>query len=345
MKGYFAIDGIGPWLLCSALAHGVLVSELPWFDSSAEIAVSSGSGPLHVSLVTPVPSQESEKVTETKSISNLTPPIPSHDSVKKQRVQSATAEVAKVVSSTSQTASFAVLQPVLNTKSDTGDFSLSREENSKVQENSAHRISMPKNSNSKLPERTKPAKMAKAEKKPVQTIEHTDRRAKLDNSQSKPEPIVVAEQLPANPVVPVKPKPATSISSIQEIAEDNSTPSAETSPIASAVESLDSTGAGLVTGQDHWKRQAKGALALALGERFSYPRKARKRNWQGEVLLQVSLNIDGSISQVQLVQSSGHGLLDRDAIRSIESIGQLALAELDRELQIQIPVSYQLTDR
>jgi protein TonB len=48
-----------------------------------------------------------------------------------------------------------------------------------------------------------------------------------------------------------------------------------------------------------------------------YPRLARKRKYQGVVLLKVFVKKDGSVGEVRLFKSSGYAILDKSAIKSV----------------------------
>lgn len=50
---------------------------------------------------------------------------------------------------------------------------------------------------------------------------------------------------------------------------------------------------------------------------LNYPEEARRRGLHGDVLLTVVLNLDGSIKKIDLIQSSGHKLLDDAAERIV----------------------------
>ena len=50
---------------------------------------------------------------------------------------------------------------------------------------------------------------------------------------------------------------------------------------------------------------------------LNYPEEARRRGLHGDVLLTVVLNLDGSIKSIDLIQSSGHKLLDDAAERIV----------------------------
>jgi protein TonB len=48
-----------------------------------------------------------------------------------------------------------------------------------------------------------------------------------------------------------------------------------------------------------------------------YPRLARKRKYQGIVILEVFVNQDGSVGDIKVFKSSGYAILDKSALRSV----------------------------
>ncbi len=87
----------------------------------------------------------------------------------------------------------------------------------------------------------------------------------------------------------------------------------------------------------------RSALSLAIGRTFSYPLQARRRHWEGEVLLDVELQPGGQIGRVDIIRSSGYALLDNAAVDSVRSIKRLDHGPLNQSLQLRIPIKYQLT--
>lgn len=89
------------------------------------------------------------------------------------------------------------------------------------------------------------------------------------------------------------------------------------------------------------------SIGRQLAARFHYPALARKRGWEGNVVLQLRLAADGRMTTVRLAESSGRSVLDRAALTSARSIRMLPdtvpwLA--GRPIDLLIPVHYRLTD-
>lgn len=95
------------------------------------------------------------------------------------------------------------------------------------------------------------------------------------------------------------------------------------------------------------KTQLGGQLLDAFESYFSYPLQARRKGWQGEVLLSVNIAGNGEIYAVQLLASSGYAVLDRAALKSMNQVEEVDLAQLDlslpkQPLRIEVPIAYRL---
>ena len=51
---------------------------------------------------------------------------------------------------------------------------------------------------------------------------------------------------------------------------------------------------------------------------LNYPDEARRQGISGSLMLQVSINTDGSVRNIRLLRSSGHKVLDDAAIRIVQ---------------------------
>ncbi len=75
-----------------------------------------------------------------------------------------------------------------------------------------------------------------------------------------------------------------------------------------------------------------------------YPRTARKRNYQGTVMLDVRVTVDGSVAQVRIAKSSGYTILDRSAAKSVKGwrFSPALRAGRPVEMWVQVPVRFEL---
>lgn len=91
-----------------------------------------------------------------------------------------------------------------------------------------------------------------------------------------------------------------------------------------------------------------GWLAESLWTRIEelkrYPRQARARRWEGKVVLEAVIRHDGTILECLVAESSGHGLLDQDAISVLRKASPLVLKHpLGKEqITILVPIAYRL---
>jgi TonB family protein len=101
-------------------------------------------------------------------------------------------------------------------------------------------------------------------------------------------------------------------------------------------------GSGKGTGPDY------GWLKRLLWERInrikSYSDDAVENEWEGRVVMVVTIRSDGSIEDVNVAESSGNGSLDREAAVLIKRVSPL---ELDRALgatrvRFRVPISFGL---
>jgi protein TonB len=79
----------------------------------------------------------------------------------------------------------------------------------------------------------------------------------------------------------------------------------------------------------------------------SYPRRAKRRNWQGEVLIQFTLLPNGRITHLSITESSGRQLLDNAALQIFQVKMNQQFKPFPKEIvrtqwRIEVPVSYHL---
>jgi periplasmic protein TonB len=100
---------------------------------------------------------------------------------------------------------------------------------------------------------------------------------------------------------------------------------------------------GPVSRQEHAAVQASVPL-YDLNPPPVYPRMARRRNYQGTVLLDVRVSARGTVAEVRLARSSGHGILDRSAMNSVGHWRFEPARRGDRPIEtwVQVPVRFEL---
>lgn len=91
--------------------------------------------------------------------------------------------------------------------------------------------------------------------------------------------------------------------------------------------------------------QLHAQLRTRFAEHFVYPPLARHHGWEGEVVLLFRVEADGTLSDIQVAQSSGYTLLDNAAVASLRAIERLEFAPgtaLRQTLELRMPVVYHL---
>ncbi len=78
----------------------------------------------------------------------------------------------------------------------------------------------------------------------------------------------------------------------------------------------------------------------------AYPRIARRRNWEGRVLLSVLVGREGRVVSLNVVESSGHVILDKAALTAVKQwlFEPAQLFGKPIEKRLEIPVRFRLTD-
>jgi protein TonB len=75
-----------------------------------------------------------------------------------------------------------------------------------------------------------------------------------------------------------------------------------------------------------------------------YPHAARTHRWEGNVVLQAIIREDGRVGDITVVESSGHPMLDHEAIALLERTSPIALKHPlgQPHIVVQLPIGYRL---
>ncbi|MFQ6033652.1 MAG: energy transducer TonB [Candidatus Bipolaricaulia bacterium] len=76
----------------------------------------------------------------------------------------------------------------------------------------------------------------------------------------------------------------------------------------------------------------------------SYPEVARRRGYEGTVLLAVRVRKDGGVAAAQIAETSGYEVLDRAAVRAVRAwrFRPARRGEEPVEMEVRVPVRFQL---
>lgn len=86
---------------------------------------------------------------------------------------------------------------------------------------------------------------------------------------------------------------------------------------------------------------------ISMHAQTTYPRRAKRRQWEGTVMIQFTLMPNGKITQLALVNSSGKSMLDTAALSIFQERMNSQFKAFPKEImrsnwQIKVPVNYQL---
>jgi protein TonB len=113
---------------------------------------------------------------------------------------------------------------------------------------------------------------------------------------------------------------------------------------------------GAKTGSVYFQGEGKGRgnLSSYLGnarmrieKAKRYPREARRRGWEGKVVLSFEINPNGEVSEIRLVQSSGYPELDEEGIATLRRASPFPSPLLiEREkLVLEVPLLFKLEEK
>ncbi len=88
-----------------------------------------------------------------------------------------------------------------------------------------------------------------------------------------------------------------------------------------------------------------GELMKYLGESIEYPSKAKDNQWEGRVICQFIVEKDGSISNAEVVNSSGYQLLDVEAMRVVLNMPNWSSGKQNGDsvrVKFTLPISFKL---
>ncbi|MBR56805.1 MAG: hypothetical protein CMH54_01975 [Myxococcales bacterium] len=85
----------------------------------------------------------------------------------------------------------------------------------------------------------------------------------------------------------------------------------------------------------------------AVVQHQNYPRVARRLELEGKTLVEISVNLEGELVHVVINRSSGHELLDKEALRMVEAAApfdHLPVGYSESEVTVVIPIKFRLRD-
>jgi len=156
---------------------------------------------------------------------------------------------------------------------------------------------------------------------------------------AKPESV---RQAPAPDPTPVRPAVSEPAPPAPEAPAAPSVPGPlariETRPAPPAAEMSDSAA------RDHYRQ----GLNIAAARFKRYPRSAIDNNWEGEVVVRMTIGADGRIAALGIKTSSGHEMLDRQALEMFRIAKPFVLLPPElagREFELELRAIYGLKDQ
>ena len=115
-------------------------------------------------------------------------------------------------------------------------------------------------------------------------------------------------------------------------------------------------GKGVKTGSVYFQGEGKGSgdLGSYLGnarmrieKATRYPREARRRGWEGKVVLSFQINRKGEVAEITLIQSSGYPELDEEGIATLRRASPFSPPPVtdEEKLEVEIPLVFRLEER
>ena len=155
----------------------------------------------------------------------------------------------------------------------------------------------------------------------------------------KPKPRIKPRPEKTKAVKTVQPKPAETVKKAEKPAEEKQT-AAVAAPVAGAQSAFDAGGIStLVYGKtdDPFLARVKRAVESVL----HYPRKARVMRLQGVTVVQFVIAADGSLTELELFETSPHGILDKAALRAVKE-AQGAWGSPAKTVRLRFPIRFEL---
>jgi protein TonB len=99
-------------------------------------------------------------------------------------------------------------------------------------------------------------------------------------------------------------------------------------------------GKGIGDGQSGYTKEQFVYIRDLVLKRLTYPPEAKKRGWEGVVLVCFVIRENGTVEQLRVMKSSGHEVLDEHAMKTIRSVRPYPRPPVKAELII--PIAFKL---
>ena len=90
-----------------------------------------------------------------------------------------------------------------------------------------------------------------------------------------------------------------------------------------------------------WKRK----VAQLISANYSYPRSAQLRGEEGDAKIKIAISGSGKVLSVNLIQSSGSAILDREAVRIPMKVGSFPAPPTGKNVDLVFPLMWRINDK
>ena len=89
-----------------------------------------------------------------------------------------------------------------------------------------------------------------------------------------------------------------------------------------------------------WSRK----VSQLITANYSYPRSAQLRGEQGSAKIKIAISATGKVMSVNLVQSSGSAILDREAVRIPMKVGSFPPPPTHNNTELVFPITFRIDE-
>ncbi|MEN8780955.1 MAG: energy transducer TonB [Desulfobacterales bacterium] len=187
--------------------------------------------------------------------------------------------------------------------------------------------------------KTEPPLPPVVQKKPVRVVKKPEK---------KPPIVKLAPEKQDRPSEPEKPAPPdqTPPPSLESVPDQSSQGNdAPISPPQEETTAFDTAATGPVSSQPALPSVLEEALPdYNTNPPISYPKRARRKGYEGTVVLEVLVNRNGKVDDLRILASSGYAILDRSAVKSVKtwSFKPAKKGKDTVDMWVQVPVRFKL---
>lgn len=101
------------------------------------------------------------------------------------------------------------------------------------------------------------------------------------------------------------------------------------------------------TQQSAQRNYVLGEIHNRISQHMNYPDRARRRGWEGSVMIGFNVDKRGFLRNIHLTQTSGYSLLDNAALSAVKKVTYIPVNQwgsIFQPVSLQLPVTYRLTN-